>query len=94
MFEDNSDFVESINTDDELHRIICRLVWNYGRGSPVGVVWSKNDNTLIRKMTGTVVSQCQNGQAAYKVSVSYDNDFFRVEMLQHQKTVKTDYFAP
>lgn len=90
----NSDFVEGIDYAQHLHRTINELVWKYGAGSPVAVVWSQRDSERERILTGTVVTQCQYGQKAYRFSVHYDNDHYRLNMLRHSVTVKSDYFAP
>ena len=90
----NPELVEVIDTDDELHRTICALVCAHGAGNPAAVVWDGNCNPAIRQQSGIVVTQSSYGQRAYSVLVKYDNDSYKVRMLRHTKTVKSDYFAP
>ena len=92
MFEGNSDFVESINTDDELHRIICELVWKYGRGSPVGVVWDASPQHR-RRHSGVFVCQLDKGLCVRKFRVLSFPGGFHLFALGKQRNIVAPYFA-
>ena len=90
----NADFVEVADSYDDLHCAIRSMIWAYGAGDLVAIVWSKNDSPQVRVITGLAVTQCQYGQKAYRVTVKFDNDHYVVRMLRHQRRRTSDYFAP
>jgi hypothetical protein len=79
-----------MNTDyrydphDVFHQTVAELVFNYGAGDPIAIVWKDRH--------GVVITQCQYGLKSYPFSILYYEDRFTIYLRGHQKTVKSDYF--